>query len=479
MKQIFTTLFALFVFSLASAQVPKSMSYQAVARDAGGNCLSDTTLSLEISILADSPGGGVVYKERFEGNVQTNDAGHFQVEIGKGSPQVGGIYTDFTQINWNNQVFFMNVKYGLGSSAPITDIGTAQLLTVPYALVAGNGKSYSNINQDEWIEFKGTNGNANVTIGGLGTPGAFNRGVVSVNGEDGSAKANIVAESDGAGKIFLQGANGNLNFIFGTGATPNEGALTARDENGVDKAFFGSDNGRGVIGLKGANGSANVVIGTNADPNKGAMTIRDETGATKVVLQISSQGSGYGEVATFGPAGTVNAVLGANGNCPEFGQILVVDAAGAGQAGIIVNCNGVGEVWGDVKSFVMDHPTKSDKQIVYACIEGPEAAAYERGTVMLVNGEAEVLFSETFEIVANPTTMTVMTTPWSAESKGLAVVERTEKGFRIKELGGGTGNYKVDWEAKAVRKGWEDFEVIRDKDKVEPVGIFETAEKED
>lgn len=106
------------------------------------------------------------------------------------------------------------------------------------------------------------------------------------------------------------------------------------------------------------------------------------------------------------------------------------------------------------------------------CLYFPPGA-YERGTVTLVNGEAEVTFSETFGIVANPETLTIMTSAWSAESKGLAVIERTERGFKIKEFGGGTGNYKVDWEAKAVRKGWEDFEVVQDVEKEEDLSVAE------
>ena len=100
--------------------------------------------------------------------------------------------------------------------------------------------------------------------------------------------------------------------------------------------------------------------------------------------------------------------------------------------------------------FVMDHPLDSTKSIVYTSIEGPEAAAYTRGTVELVNGEAWVPFEEHFTLVVNPDTMTIQVTPYSAASRGLAVVERTGQGSRIKELNGGTGNYKVDYRVEGV-----------------------------
>ncbi|MBK9109060.1 MAG: hypothetical protein IPM92_12025 [Saprospiraceae bacterium] len=125
----------------------------------------------------------------------------------------------------------------------------------------------------------------------------------------------------------------------------------------------------------------------------------------------------------------------------------------------------------NVKNFSMDHPNDPSKEIWYACVEGPEAAAYERGSIQLVNGEAYVPFSEHFELVINPATMTIQLTPGSADSEGLAVVEKTSKGFRVKELRKGQGNYSFDWEAKGVRKGYEDYKVVRIKGLETPVPV--------
>ena len=51
------------------------------------------------------------------------------------------------------------------------------------------------------------------------------------------------------------------------------------------------------------------------------------------------------------------------------------------------------------------------------------------------------------------------------------MVEKTETGFRVKELKNGKGNFAFDWEVKCVRKGNEDFKIFRDK-------IMKTAEAE-
>jgi hypothetical protein len=136
--------------------------------------------------------------------------------------------------------------------------------------------------------------------------------------------------------------------------------------------------------------------------------------------------------------------------------------------GFWLNASGQATMSAQLKSFVEEHPTNPNKQIWYACVEGPEAAAYERGSAQLVNGVAEVKFSEHFGLIVNPSTITIQLTPGSADSEGLAVVEKTATGFKVKELRKGTGTYTFDWEIKGVRKGYENFEVIRDKIKVLP-----------
>jgi hypothetical protein len=418
MKNLLMSLIALSFWAVATAQVPQKLSYQAVARNAAGECLQNQTISLQVSILNGSPAGAVLYKERFEGNVQTNAVGHFQIEIGTGNVQTGGQYQNFSEIPWNNLTAFLKMEYAPGATTTFEEVGTTQLLTVPYAMVAGNGKKYSNTNQDEYITFRGKNGMANVSIGGTGDPnGDRNYGIMRIYDDEQNEAIRLwpAPSADGAGYMYFFGENGLLNIEFSVLSTanyPNNGAIRLRNDAGDNKAVLYADSyNAGHLRLYGPNGNQNVELTVNSasHPNKGAVKVFDDSGNEKASMYVSTGGAG-------------------------------------------------------VKAFVMPHPSKPGKEIVYASIEGPEAAAYERGTATLVNGEAEITFSETFEIVANPATMTILTSPWSAGSKGLAVTERTATGFKVKELYGGTGNYKFDWETKAVRKGLEDFKSIRDKE---------------
>ena len=114
-----------------------------------------------------------------------------------------------------------------------------------------------------------------------------------------------------------------------------------------------------------------------------------------------------------------------------------------------------------LKSFRVAHPDKPDTDIVYAAIEGPEAAAYVRGTAHLSNGEAVIDLPEHFTSIASREGLTVQVTPNSSTSLGLAVEEKSIERIIVRELSNGKGDYDFDWEAKCIRKGYEDYQAIR------------------
>ncbi|MEM9681157.1 MAG: T9SS type A sorting domain-containing protein, partial [Bacteroidota bacterium] len=229
-----------------------------------------------------------------------------------------------------------------------------------------------------------------------------------------------------------------------------------------------------------------------ADPvGIGTSTASDRLTVFGNISNIKQNGSrsnliGYtdadaGFIQSYGANGNANVRISVRSSTGgNHGWVGVANGAGQFKAGVYVQTDGRGIVWGDTKSFRMQHPTKPEKEIWYASLEGPEAAAYERGVGQLKNGEAFIKFSEHFELVVNPSTLTVILTPHSSATFGLAVVEKTEKGVLVRELNGGRknkkarGNFKFDWEVKGVRKGYEDFRIIRDaKELSEPVLVDE------
>jgi len=76
------------------------------------------------------------------------------------------------------------------------------------------------------------------------------------------------------------------------------------------------------------------------------------------------------------------------------------------------------------------------------------------GVATLGEGEAFVKFTDNikdyFQGKSGNYQYTVMLTPLSSDSKGLAVIEKNADGFKVKELHSATGSYAFDWEIKAV-----------------------------
>ena len=303
--------------------------------------------------------------------------------------------------------------------------------------------------------------------------------------------------------------NGCSNDFHNIGGTDDD----VPDSDGEVPDSISINNGR----LYAPSGSGSVGIGTTSTPSKLTVqsTVRTIDSSGDILCWLTSTGSGAGWAGTYGPNGNVNAaftsvsgysdnggvgvynssgsergrmivgsggtgyieIRGANGNpnfrvtylsgYPNNGYVSVQDSSGNTQAGMYVNSSGQGIVYGDTKSFRTANPSQPGTEIWYTCPEGPEAAAYVRGTARLTNGRAEITLPDHFAAVASTQGITVQVTPLSGESKGLAVVEKVPDHFVVQELAGGNGTYDFDYTVMAVRKGYEDYRVIRSASQAE------------
>jgi uncharacterized protein (TIGR02145 family) len=130
MKKIRNIILTLVMCNGIFAQSPDAFKYQAVARDASGNILANTAVSFRISILSGSVTGTVVYTETHTGT--TNSFGLVDLEIGKGTNPIG----TFSGIAWGDNTYFVKVEMDPAGGTTFQDMGTSQLLSVPYALHA-------------------------------------------------------------------------------------------------------------------------------------------------------------------------------------------------------------------------------------------------------------------------------------------------------------------------------------------------------
>ncbi|MEM6344371.1 MAG: hypothetical protein AAF927_10850, partial [Bacteroidota bacterium] len=239
----------------------------------------------------------------------------------------------------------------------------------------------------------------------------------------------------------------------------------------VNGAVRGIDNGNTRFQLNsGTNTGTGIFYGPNStnsritylsgNNDRGFLIAYNENGDERASIFAGSSGSGV--LRTRGLNNNLNFVATHHSSSDNRGYAYVADAGGAIEAGMYVNASSQGVLFADQKNFRIPHPEQADKEIWYCSLEGPEAAAYARGTGKIINGKATISFPDHFSLVANPSTLTIILTPLSGQSKGLAVVKKTAAGFEVEELFAGQGNYEFDWEVKGVRKGHENYRVIRD-----------------
>ena len=112
------------------------------------------------------------------------------------------------------------------------------------------------------------------------------------------------------------------------------------------------------------------------------------------------------------------------------------------------------------KNFVQLHPTDPTKEIVYTCLEGPEAGTYVRGSAELVNGQAVITLPDHFGMVTSTNGLTVQLTPRGAWLQ-LYATAVSVNGITVRETEGRSG--KFDYLVQGVRLGYENLPVIRDR----------------
>ncbi len=125
MRLTLTTL-ALLISAILFAQAPALIPYQAIARNAAGEPLASSTLNARFTIHDGTATGTSVWQELQ--SVSTSALGLFTAQLGSS--------VSLANVNWANGAKFMQVELDFGSG--FVDIGTQQLLSVPYALHAGS-----------------------------------------------------------------------------------------------------------------------------------------------------------------------------------------------------------------------------------------------------------------------------------------------------------------------------------------------------
>jgi hypothetical protein len=366
MKKI-AVLILLFIYSgvhLFAQAPPQGINYQAVARNTSGAELQNTALTVRIGIYTDAAATNQAYEETHA--VTTNSFGLFNVIIGQGTQTS---VNAFSTILWANSAYYLKVEIDGGSG--FTNMGTTQLMSVPYALYAGasaggpTGSTGATGPQGPTgaIGATGANGatgtaGANGATGTAGTNGAtgatgpsgadglhcwdlngngVNDPAEDVNGDNSWNSLDCMGATGAAGPTGAQGANGPTGAQGATGTAGTNGATGPIGPTGAT-GTAGTNGATGPTGAAGTNGTNGTTGPTGAAGTNGTNGATGPTGA-------AGTNGANGATGPTGAAGT-NGANGATGPTGAAGTNGTNGSTGAtGPAGANGATGATGPTW--------------------------------------------------------------------------------------------------------------------------------------
>ena len=224
-----------FSFS-AFSQAPNLLNYQGVARNAVGNPLPNQTMKLRLSVHNLLPSGTVVYSEIRP--ITTNLGGLFSVQIGSaGATSTSGTIAG---VNWLVGDKYLQVELDPASNNNYLDIGTVQLVSVPYAFAAGTAATVkTNANLTGVVTSVGNAtsiANGAITSDMIGTLNKSKVGLDLVNNTSDAAKP-ISDLTQAALGNKLNTADSTLGYV-----TPTQLAAKTFDQTPIKNAISGKLN---------------------------------------------------------------------------------------------------------------------------------------------------------------------------------------------------------------------------------------------
>ena len=270
MKKIYILLSFCLIQFITQAQAPQGIPYQSVIRNGSGALMINQAIHIRFSIHDSTMLGTIVYQESHTST--TTNLGMVTLSIGQGTPVIG----TFSSINWGNGAKFMQVELDASGGNNYIDLGTQQMMSVPYALYAKTAGSISlppGASQGQVLTY--CDGNYIWTNGGIcpasvatiDCAGATNTGVLTANypangvsssisytGGNGSGYSEQIVASTGVNGLSATLAAGTLNngsgiLIYSITGTPYS--------NGI-ASFF--------LNIGGQNCSLNLTVNSSPYP---------------------------------------------------------------------------------------------------------------------------------------------------------------------------------------------------------------------
>jgi hypothetical protein len=317
-----------------------------------------------------------------------------------------------------------------------------------------------------WLDYLSPNGGRLIAVG----PSAGVLSGIQLAGIDGAggnyleyahfaadASLNVTFTVDGSVNaqqlIINTSATGNAGTIVSMqpnmGAGANTGFYVGQSNSNVNTAFYGftyagnaSAANVGLVGIVGGSYATFTPAGNWNFAGNVTSSYQFISGASGFSVQGGGAGFFWDGGSTF--------IDGA-----PNGRLLINAHPGAGS---VCQVTGTFEVVG-TKTFVVPHPFDDTKELIHACLEGPENGVYYRGEVTTTNGTAEIALPEYFEPLTYDTDRTVLLTQIFEDDDDVVIGSNTPATLlasRVKDgkfkIRSTNPTVKVYWEVKAVRR---------------------------
>ncbi|MFN8285583.1 MAG: hypothetical protein U0V74_02465 [Chitinophagales bacterium] len=288
------SLLLILCFTATFAAVQQGFNYQAVLRDAQGAIMPNHNAAMRFTLHSDSINGPIAYQET--GNVTTNPLGIFTVVVGGGIAVTGNLDT----VDWSTPKF-LQVEMDVNAGVNYTDMGTSQLMSVPFALYAAKAPAVS-------VTVMDVNSSGNVWVA--------------------TQTDTIISGTP----VWTVGGNSGVNGAAVFGTTDNSDIVFKR--NGIEAMRLGAD------GL--STGSKNMGFGGISSPQtavdiNGAIALRDTAISVSTDFTINVGNRSYFNVTTTVNGGSAKMSL---SDGLVRGQMLIVSVTATGANNIRLENNG-------------------------------------------------------------------------------------------------------------------------------------------
>ncbi len=315
MKRFILSIIPVLVATTTFAQAPEAINYQGIARNSSGAALNSQTVGLRLTIHQTTSTGTTVYQETHAPT--TNQFGLFTVQIGGGTVVSG----TFSSISWGTDAYYLEVEMDENGGTAYSQMGTSQLISVPYALYAKNSGS-STPGPTGPTGPVGPTGPAGATgaQGATGSQGPTgSQGAVGPTGPQGSTGA-----AGPTGPQGPTGAQGPAGATGAVGATGPQGPAGVQGPTGSQ----GPAGATGPTGPAGSGGYTNMQVFTS----NGTFTV--PSGVTNIMVEVWGGGGG-------GASGSSGGTRGCGGMGGGYGKSYLTVTPGANHA-VVIGAGGLG-----------------------------------------------------------------------------------------------------------------------------------------